>query len=213
MLYEELIDRLQNLIKDSVSGKGARISQQTVGNILGMAQTGISFRIKNKKPFSIDELIKIERALGLPIGSVSGIQGNDNSVDLDYYPDVFGSCGSGLLVASETKEKITVPKANIKSYSENKKYSVITAKGDSMAPDIKSDDKLIIEHTETIQDNKVYIFAYQENIYVKRLVKNISELVVISDNPDKEIYATQKITDFAGLRIIGQVIGLMREMV
>ena len=59
MLYDELIYRLQNLIKDSVTGKSVKISQQTIGNILGMAQTGISFRIKNDKPFSIDELIKI----------------------------------------------------------------------------------------------------------------------------------------------------------
>jgi SOS-response transcriptional repressor LexA len=206
MHYNEVIDRLQKLTQ-------TKISQQTIANCLGIRQTAVSGRASRNSEFTLDELIKIERALGLPIGSVSGIQGNDNSVDLDYYPDVFGSCGSGLLVASETKEKITVPKANIKSYSENKKYSVITAKGDSMAPDIKSDDKLIIEHTETIQDNKVYIFSYQENIYVKRLVKNISELVVISDNPDKEIYATQKITDFSSLRVIGQVIGLMREMV
>jgi phage repressor protein C with HTH and peptisase S24 domain len=213
MLYDKLVDTLQNLIKDSVTGKSAKISQQTIANILGVAQGAISQRIKTEKKFTLDELIKIERALGLPIGSVSGIQGNDNSVDLDFYPDVFGSCGTGLLVASETKEKITVPKANIKSYSENKKYSVITAKGESMQPSILDSDKLIIEHTDTIQDNKVYIFAYQENIYVKRLVKNISELVIISDNPDKEIYATQKITDFSSLRVIGQVIGLMREMV
>lgn len=206
MLYNELLEILQKLTF-------TKVSQKTIAECLGVGQSAIGNRVVRNSEFALDELIRIERALGLPIGSVSGIQGNDNSVDLDFYPDVFGSCGSGLLVASETKEKITVPKASIKSYSENKKYSVITAKGDSMQPYILDADKLIIEHTETIQDNKVYIFSYQENIYVKRLVKNISELVVISDNPDKEIYATQKITDFSSLRVIGQVIGLMREMV
>ena len=85
MLYDELIDRLQNLIKDSVTGKSVKISQQTIGNILGMAQTGISFRIKNDKPFSIDELIKIEQAMGLPMGCLSGVSSSD--ITLDFYPD------------------------------------------------------------------------------------------------------------------------------
>ena len=81
-----------------------------------------------------------------------------------------------------------------------------------MQPFILNNDKLIIEHTETIQDNKVHIFAYKDDIYVKRLVKNINEVVIVSDNPNKEIYSTQKVTDFSELRVIGQVIGLMRDM-
>ena len=58
MLYDELIDRLQNLIKDSVTGKSVKISQQTIGNILGMAQTGISFRIKNDNLLTLMNLLK-----------------------------------------------------------------------------------------------------------------------------------------------------------
>ena len=42
-----------------------------------------------------------------------------DELNLDYYEGV---------PTLYSKEKITVPKANIKSYSENKKYSVITAK-------------------------------------------------------------------------------------
>lgn len=206
MKYSALSDRLQNLIN-------YKPKQKDLADIIGVNVSVIGNRASRDSNFSLDEIIKIENAYDIA-GALTGqiIPSNPNTVEIDFFPDVFASCGFGLAVISEQKEKITVPKASIKNYSANKIYSVVTAQGESMQPYILNNDKLIIEHTETIQDNKVHIFAYKDDIYVKRLIKNINEVVIVSDNPNKEIYSTQKVTDFSELRVIGQVIGLMRDM-
>lgn len=205
MKYSVLFDSLQNLIN-------YKPTANEVASCLGVKDKALYARRARNSEFTYEELIKIENAYGIAGGLTGGIIQNNNTVEIDFYPDVFASCGFGLAVISEQKEKISVPKASIKNYSANKTYSVVTAQGESMQPYILNNDKLIIEHTETIQDNKVHIFAYKDDIYVKRLIKNINEVVIVSDNSNKEIYSTQKVTDFSELRVIGQVIGLMRDM-
>ena len=117
MLHKELTERLQNLTN-------TKISQQAIGNILGLAQTAISFRIKTDKEYSTDELIKIEQSMGLPMGSLSGVSSSD--ISIDFYPDIFGSCGTGCMVFNETSEKIAVTKDVITNYSPSNKYSIIS---------------------------------------------------------------------------------------
>ncbi|MBQ2395946.1 MAG: S24 family peptidase [Bacteroidales bacterium] len=208
MQYSVLFDTLQNLIN-------YKPTAAEVANCLGVKDKALYARRARNSEFTHEELRKIEQAYGILGGLTGGVVTNDNCVDVDYYPDVFGSCGGGAFVLSQAKEKIRLDKGAIINYSPSKEYSIITAQGDSMAPDIKSDDKLIIEHCSTITDNKIHVFCYQEQIYVKRLVKNINELVIISDNPDKTIYTTQKLSGCSldEVQVIGQVIGLMRERV
>ena len=82
-----------------------------------------------------------------------------------------------------------------------------------MMPYIHDKDKLIVEHWsgEQIRDNRVYVFRFGDNIFVKRLVQNINQIVVKSDNT---IYDTMKIEaiDAGDLQIIGRIVGLMRDM-
>lgn len=139
---------------------------------------------------------------------------NDNSEDcisLDYFPEVFGSCGTGVFVPSEQKEKISLSKESISNYSVSAQYSVINAIGDSMTPYIHNMDKLIVKHWEgeQIKDNSVYVFRYLDEIFVKRLSKNIDQIVIKSDNP---IYDTRKIPVSKDFQIIGQIVGLLRDM-
>lgn len=209
MQYSVLFDTLQNLIN-------YKPTATEVANCLGVKDKALYARRARNSAFTYEELRKIENAYGIVGGLTGGtVPVDNNSIEIDYYPDVFGSCGGGVFVLSQAKEKIRLDKGAIINYSPSKEYSIITAQGDSMAPDIKSDDKLIIEHCSTITDNKIHVFCYQEQIYVKRLVKNINELVIISDNPDKTIYTTQKLSGCSldEVQVIGQVIGLMRERV
>ena len=99
MRYSVLFNTLQNLIKK-------KPSQKEIGNILNLAQTAISGRANRDSDFSDEELELIERHYGI---SLRG--GNlEETITLDYYPEVFGSCGSGTFVLSEQKEVIQVPK-------------------------------------------------------------------------------------------------------
>ena len=75
---------------------------------------------------------------------------------------------------------------------------------------------MIIEHCkdEQIIDNRVYIFCYQDKIFIKRLVRNLNELIIQSDNPDKNIYKTIHLIkeEMNDVYIIGQVVGIMRNI-
>lgn len=85
-----------------------------------------------------------------------------------------------------------------------------------MNPTIENNDKLIIEHAGANQiiDNKIYVFSYNNKVYIKRLVQNIDEIIIISDNENKEVYETKKIKqeNIENIYIIGQVIGIFRDL-
>lgn len=190
----------------------AKISQQTIANALSVRQSTIGSRATSGKEFNIEELIIIEDKFGLVRGVLSGIQTNDNCIDLDYFSDVWASCGTGAVVFEEASEKLSVPTSLIQNYSKTNRYSVINSRGDSMTPFIQDRDKLIVEHWSggQIIDNCIYVFRYANELFVKRLVKNITQIVIKSDNP---LYEPIKITDKdQDFEIIGQIVGLMRDL-
>ena len=63
-------------------------------------------RVKRNSDFSDEEVELIEKHYGI------SLRGNtiEETVSVDYYPEVFGSCGDGKFVVSEQKELIQVPK-------------------------------------------------------------------------------------------------------
>lgn len=208
MRYSELLDTLQNLI-------GYRPTQAELCRNLDIKQSAMANRAGRNSDFSLEELQKLERKYAVEIITSSNV--SDNLTELNYFPNVFGSCGTGLTVFDETSEKISVTKDLITNYSPSNQYSVIVARGESNEPTVMNNDKLIVEHIRdnVIIDNQLYVFSYDGQIYVKRLIRNIDELVVISDNPDKNTYRTQYITkeNINNVKILGKIIGLIRENV
>ena len=154
-----------------------------------------------------NELRKLEDYYGISFKSNST---SDNCVTLDYYPNVFGSCGCGCMVFDESKEKISVAKDMIMNYSPNKVYGVMSAVGCSMSPKIEDGDKLVVEkwNGEQIKDNRVYLFRYNDELFIKRLVKNIDQIICISENPRFE---DRIITDLKNFCLVGEIVGLWRE--
>lgn len=204
MKYNELSERLQNLTQ-------TKISQKTIANVLEIGASAISNKVARDNDFSLEELIKIEQAMGLPMGSLSGVSSSD--ITLDYYPDVFGSCGNGAIVFNESKEKLAVTKDIITNYSASNQYSIISARGSSMSPTINDDDKLVIQHNlnEQIIDDTVYLFRYNDELFIKRLVKNVDQIVCISENPRFQDRIIEPKGD--NFSIIGKVVGLFRSKV
>ena len=201
MRYSEVLDRLQNLTNRN-------ISQAELCRVLDIKQSAMGNRQSRDSNFSEKELVTLQNHFNVIL--------EDENITLDYYPDIFGSCGTGYFVSSEEKEQIQVPvNALFKSLSLGKKYSVINAKGNSMSPFIESGDKLIIEHLDNqpIIDNHVYIFCYDNDLYIKRLYKNIDEIIAKSDNPDP-IFKVKSIpkTEWNNLQLIGEIVGLMRDL-
>ncbi len=207
MKYSVLLATLQNLnILDYIP------KQADFCKILGLSRATVSARAQRDTEFTEEEIQKLEEywAVSIPRDIAS-------EVELDYYPDVFGSCGSGAFVLSETKERISVPRKSfltrvMPNITNFKKYSVINAVGDSMQPVIYENDKLIVEHFEggQIKDNKIYVFCYDNEIFVKRLVKNITQIVIKSDNT---LYDPIKIdSKDSNFVVIGEIVGMLRDL-
>lgn len=197
-----------SLIKAITKEAGYEPKQSDLGKILNISRATMSNRVQRNSKFSDDEIKLIEKSLYIKIDR----ELENNCVDLDFYPNVFGSCGVGSIVFDESKEKISVAKDMITNYSQSNKYSVISARGSSMTPVINDSDKLIIQqwNGEQIIDDSVYLFNYNGELFIKRLVKNIDQIICISENPRFE---DRIIKDLKNFSIIGKVVGLFREKV
>lgn len=213
MLIDKKINELQNLTK-------RKITNNEIAKILGLGSgQAVINRVNRKQELKEFEIIKLDDAFAKEINKTNQLVTNpdlhsEHTYTLDYYPDIFGSCGTGEFVLSPEKQQIQVPdNVFFKKFSKVKKYSVINAQGDSMQPFIYSGDKLIVEHWngEQIIDNQVYVFCYDNEIFVKRLTKNINQLVIKSDNT---FYDVIKLTgdDLSKIIIVGQIVGLMRDL-
>ena len=199
MKYSACLDRLQNLTK-------RKISVEELEHATGIAKRTLYARRDFDREFSSEEMENIQAYFAVDLFSSA------NVVDLDYYPNVFGSCGTGTAVFDETSEKLAVSINQIPDYSKSNKYSVISARGSSMSPKIEDNDKLIVKHWqgEQIIDEHVYIFRYKDELFIKRLVKNIDQIICISENPR---FDDRIITDLENFCIVGEIIGLFRERV
>ena len=222
LTIKELLDELQTLTN-------LKITQTDIANALGTTRSNISLRVKNKSMATIEEIKKIITFLNLSsphnimnillkkqnqsiLEEIEDDPDQEDTITLDYYPDVFGSCGGGSFVFSENKQSVELPRKFITTYSGFKKYSIVNAVGDSMTPYIYDRDKLVIEHWngEQIRDNRVYIFRFGDNIFIKRLVLNIDQIIVKSDNKEYPVRHIEK-QDAADFQIIGRIVGIWRE--
>ena len=210
MKYREFLEHLQKFTNQ-------KITQTEIAEGLGVSQSAITKRISRESDFTFNDLIRMQTHLKEKFKNLSFVQNQENeNVTLDYYPDVFGSCGGGAFVLSEQKELMQIPVRCFSTpFSSNKRYSVINAIGESMSPTICNKDKLIVEHWNSgqIKDNRVYVFCYGDEIFVKRLIKNVDEMIIKSDNPDP-MYRPRYIEkeDMNNIIIVGEIVGLMRDM-
>lgn len=209
MRYNVLLERLQNLIK-------YKPSQSEIGKIIGLAQTAISGRANRNSNFSDEEVELLNEHYNINLfaqttqNALSITQ--SDKVLIDYYPDVLVSCGNGIYFLGETKEQMTVPKKLIKGYSDSYKYVIVTAFSDSMQPEIKPNDLLIVRmiEMENIIDNHIYIFCHDEKLYCKYLSDNVGQVIIKSANHEYPTRYLEKeqLEDF---RLVGEVCGCFRK--
>ena len=188
---------------------GIAVNQSMLADALGITRQTISNRIKNESEVTVSELKKVEEFFNV---SMFGEMPDDITY-IDYYTHVFASCGDGSIVFSSEKNKLPISTSMINGYSKNKLYSMINATGNSMAPTIDNGDKLIVEHWSgnQIQDNKIYVFCYNGEFFVKRLSKNLDEIIIKSDNPEYRVRTIggKSIMD---LILIGKIVATIKQV-
>lgn len=206
MQYNDIINILKN-------EKGIKVKQREIAEILGLRVNAIGLRSARGSEFTVEEIQKIGNFYNIDLFHNYKMQENDdseNEILADYYSE-FELINNEL---SGKKETVKISKSLIEGFMPEKKYVIIKAFGDSMNPNIKNGDKLIIEDytQDAIKDNQIYFFFYNKQFFVKRLISNINKVVVKSDNSEP-IYAPEFISrnDMTNIRIIGKISGLIRN--
>ena len=195
--------------------KELRLSQEEVARIIGVDQKTISHWENGINEPQLNRLRIFCNNFNVPLSYFTGetSKEHDNVVYIDYYSDVYASCGKGGLIASENKETLAIPTELVPTrIRKDKNYSIIKTRGNSMAPEIQDGDLLLIEHYngEQIVDNSIYFFMYNNEVFVKRLSKNINEMIITSDNKDYRqiVLRNEELENFY---IIGKVFGFARK--
>lgn len=203
--------KLNELISLISSRTGSPINQSMLAESLGITRQTISNRIKNESEVTVSELQRAEDFFKIKL--FDSLETNLDVAYIDYYTDVFASCGEGSIIFSSEKTKLPVSTSMINGYSKRKLYSMINATGNSMSPTIENGDKLIVEHWngDQIQDNKIYVFCYNGEFFVKRLSKNIDEIIIKSDNPEYRV-RTIPSKSISDLILIGKIVGAIKSL-
>ena len=203
MKIDELISLISSRTKYTVN-------QSMFADCLGITRQTVSNRIKNESEVTVSELQKAEEYFNIKL--LDSSHSEHEIAYIDYYEDVFASCGNGSIIFSSEKTKLPISASVINGYSKNKLYSMISATGNSMSPTIENGDKLIVEHWngDQIQDNKIYVFCYNNEFFVKRLSKNIDEIIIKSDNPEYRV-RTIPAKSVNDLTLIGKIVATIKN--
>lgn len=198
-------------LKDELIKRNINMTDSEIAGVWGMDAASFSRKKKAGTEIKYKNIEQIENKLNISFTSETIIN-NIPTITLDYFPDIEVSCGNGILPFAATKEKMTIPVSLIKGYSKNNKYAIVSATSDSMQPEIKPNDMLIIRVTDsdTIIDNHIYVFCYNERLYCKYLSYNVNQIIVRSANKDYPTRFIEKenINDF---RLCGEVCGHFRS--
>lgn len=202
MQIDEKITRLQNLIN-------RKVTYEDIAHSLGMSGNALRNWVYRNRELKEFEIRKIDNYFKITTQNNT----QTDSITLDYYPEVCGSCGNGVFQFSTKKELMSLPESAFSHFSPVKQYFVINAYGDSMQPIILDKDKLIIEHYEgeSIIDNRTYLFCFNDELFIKKLAKNVNQLLIIPENKNYDIIKLVG-SDMNKVDILGRVVGLLRDL-
>lgn len=173
---------------------------------------------KNYKRNIADKLVAdIESAFNLPRGWLDGLSADNQllpqSIDTENNSengntgagvkidvlDVSASCGYGVVTEREFAHVLRsiefTREFALKMFGRRSTdlIKVITAKGDSMTPTIKSGANIFVDTKINYFDGDgVYVFIFDNEIYIKRLQITGTEIIVISDNSIYEKWRLDK---------------------
>lgn len=194
--------KTKEALSEIIGFKKRNVSQQEIGKVLGVTKQYIGQSMN--KELTEEQLKLLEQHFRIDFTKVNK---KEDKITVDYYPDVIASCGPGGFEMSQECIQYDVPATLFPPSKNVKGYSMCHAKGNSMFPRIWDGDFVICEHKDNmkIENGEMYIFCYDDQIYLKRLTKNINQIVVESENPD---FPTQYIEkeQMNDVHLIGHVI-------
>ncbi len=177
-----------------------KISQQSIGKII----SGLTLNPKN--------IVEIANALGVDVNWLKTGEGpapdfanlpenptacddeDDEVIRLEVL-DIYASAGNGRFVTGDLTEFTHAIEFDSGYFmqmfqrSHTNGLAIINIEGDSMEPTINSGDLLFVNtQKQQYTGDGIYVFSYDDTLYVKRLQLAGDKLLVISDNRFYEIW-------------------------
>lgn len=208
------------LIKKFREDRG--LSQKELAEKAGVGNGTIGDIERGERKGKLKTLDKISIALKLTQDERNRLDNAFMGKDLKQKPNVIiineeliqipiiakASAGNGYLNFEESTKTISIRK---NGFDEN--CYLIEVEGDSMEPLIRDGAYIVVDPRETeIIDNKIYVVEFEEQAYIKKVIKNEQLKVIIlkSINPEyDDIYIQEeKIEDF---KVKGRAIKFILE--
>lgn len=214
--------------------KHAGLTQEKFGDKIGLKQSQIKDIETGKQKLSPENAEQIEinfsisgwwlltgkgemvvsETENLPIAFEKNSDNDENTVSVNYYPDIFAAAGHGCINGDVKPEIMTVSRSflsNMFGLSSFVGLDIINVVGDSMEPFVPNGETIILQRTHEARNNQIVIARINDELYVKRLLRDpLGRWVkLISDNkqyPDIDLNQEE----MQHLEIIGIVYGRYR---
>ena len=199
--------RIKELHEILQKNKNGKVTQNDIARAIGTSRANVSKLFSKNSYINDEKLEKIEKYFEIDLKSEQ-----NGLVCIDYYPEIIASVENNKVKMSDKNVKCMVP-SFLYTFKKDKEYIMCHADDDSMSPIILNKDFVIIEKNngENIINNKIYSFLYNGNAYIKKLSKNINQIVVLSESKD---YPTQYISnkDLENFYLIGEIVYIGRTL-
>lgn len=166
MNVSQLLQNVKDLTK-------LNISQSDLSRIWKCGRGNVSYLAKNNSEITIDRINAVEQYFNISLTG-EGASSESECVSVIYRPNVYLSAGYGIEVYNENPEAIMLDKKlfitdrGIRINPAN--CEVVTVSGNSMAPEYKHGDRVIIDHSITsFIDGHIFAFRYNGECFMKEV--------------------------------------------
>lgn len=194
------METLGSRLQHTLNVKG--LTQEYVANAVGVSQTAISDIVigKTKRPRNLYDISKV---LGVSADWLMTGKGEqptfsqavENNEEEDKPQlrvevlDVYASAGNGTFITGDLAAEICAIEFENEYFMQNfqrateKGMSIINVSGDSMEPTLQNGDLLYVDTRKNYYcGDGIYVFSFNDAIYVKRLQLAGRKLLIHSDN-------------------------------
>lgn len=217
--------KLKDIIDEISAEKREKVTREKIGEVFGVSRQRITAMLD--KPLPPHRLKQLEDAFCMSISETVEQFGTEEFIKspeelknggFKYLPirgDVSASCGNGVYVYDESQTAVyPVSEFLLKSLGASlTETDIIFASGDSMLPEIKDGDALMVDKSKKdVIDGQIYIIRSDGQLLCKRLQKiPPMKIKIVSDNQKYDPYYIDfsKVIDF-DFEVIGRVLWYSR---
>lgn len=193
-------------IKEERIKKG--YSQKELASVLDVSQAYLSAVESGKK-----NITKKMSAMLSELGFVldDSLEPEEETFSIPIL-DVRAAAGSGIV--NETELVVATAQISVLFQSEFGKASVIKVSGDSMEPTLSKDQWVLVNKTQHIRTDGIFVFLHDNELRCKRIQKDShGGIYIISDNPKyKEEYYPAGSDHLGEMLLVGEVVGTLKKM-